>query len=332
MFLLIAYLYQYLCAYGLCYSSATCPTTLLLYYYLFLCIQIDLQLDPLPAPPWHLSATRPVEPLPWRWHTPSPPYVPKISCIFPSTIGIFLSGCICLSRWFCCMILKLGGITWNEWNRRTSKLVFPSHLFDFTLQDVYAPSSVTPKWQHKPSTTTHDRKRLLALLGILSASVTQVHPFDLCSEVQHRRSLRCYRSAVGDLKTTNLNTHDLTVLQRQLRSSGRLFQDLTQHSPHVFTCIVDSGCSYSATNSFTDVDPGTIRKLKTPITLGGIAGSLAIEYVGRANWETLDDQGQVVNFSEDVLIHTDLPDRLLSPQSFLSRQGKASSNASHFRV
>lgn len=229
------------------------------------------------------------------------------------------------------MALKFGGLTWDEWTRHTSKLVFPSHLFDFSLRDIYPSPSVTPRWQRKPA-PTYDRKRLLTLLGVLSASVTQAHPFALCSDVEHRQALRQYRSYVGDLKTNSLSNQDLTVLQRQLRSSGKLFQDLTKQSPHVFTCIVDSGCSYSATNTFTDVDPTTLRKLQTPITLGGIAGSLAIEYVGRANWETLDDQGRVVIFQEDVLIHPDLPDRLLSPQSFLSRQGKTSDNSSHFRV
>ena len=81
----------------------------------------------------------------------------------------------------------------------------------------------------------------------------------------------------------------------------------------VFSAIADSGCSYSATNDFSDVEPTSIRKLDTPIALGGIAGDLTIQYIGIANWETLDERGDVVSFREQVLIHPDLPNRLLSP-------------------
>ena len=43
-------------------------------------------------------------------------------------------------------------------------------------------------------------------------------------------------------------------------------------------------------------------------------------YIGTANWETLDVNGDVVSFHEQVLIHEDLPNRLLSPQAFLSHR------------
>jgi len=110
---------------------------------------------------------------------------------------------------------------------------------------------------------------------------------------------------------------------------------MTRNAPHTFTCIVDTGCSHSATNTFSDVDPTSIRILEKPLTLGGIAGGLEIKYIGRAQWETLDDNGNVVPFNEDVLIHPDLPDRLLSPQSFLSRKrdGQKSKDLdAHFKV
>ena len=185
-----------------------------------------------------------------------------------------------------------------------------------------------PSRQQRSGQPSYDRRRILSTLGMLSSVLGQVQPFSLRSDLHFRQDLRSYRSSVGDLQTSNLNTHDLTILQRQLRSSGQLFQDLTQHSPHVFTCIVDSGCSFSATNTFTDVEPSSIRKLREPINLGGIAGGLSIEYIGKANWETLNDAGDVVSFHEDVLIHPALPDRLLSPQAFLrGRKGQE-----HFRV
>ena len=64
---------------------------------------------------------------------------------------------------------------------------------------------------------------------------------------------------------------------------------MTNNNPHAFTCIVDSGCSHSATNQISDVDPASIRLLDKPIILEGIAGGLEIKYVGRAHWETLAD-------------------------------------------
>jgi hypothetical protein len=88
----------------------------------------------------------------------------------------------------------------------------------------------------------------------------------------------------------------------------------------------------SATNSFLDGDPTSIRELSKPVVLGGIAGGLSIKYVGRATWETLDDAGNVVAFHEDVLIHPNLPDRLLSPQAFLRQQNPRRGSCDHFQV
>jgi hypothetical protein len=71
------------------------------------------------------------------------------------------------------------------------------------------------------------------------------------------------------------------------------------------------------------------------MTLGGIAGSLEIKYVGRANWETLSDDGTIIPISENVMIHEDLPGRLLSPQAFLShnKNGEKTGNLEdHFKV
>jgi hypothetical protein len=46
---------------------------------------------------------------------------------------------------FCCLTLKLGGITWDEWTRFTSKLIFPTNPFDFSERDTYTPRSTAPK-------------------------------------------------------------------------------------------------------------------------------------------------------------------------------------------
>jgi hypothetical protein len=255
--------------------------------------------------------------------------------IYPAAMGLFLSHCVLLHHWFYNMRLKLSSFTWETWSRYTSKLLTLPTIWDIRLHDVYYRPPVVPTWKRPRtrSSPTSERRQLLAVMGLISSSLTQVQPFALCADVAFRRDLRCYRSGVGDLQTSALNTKDLSVLHRQLRSSGLVFQELTTNNPHAFTCIVDSGCSHSATNSFADVDPTTIRELNEPIVLGGIAGGLSIKYVGHANWETLDDYGNVVSFNEDVLIHPDLPDRLLSPQAFLRGQNpRGGKSQNHFSV
>ncbi len=84
------------------------------------------------------------------------------------------------------------------------------------------------------------------------------------------------------------------------------------------TFIADTGCSYSATPHATDCDPGSIQKLSEPIPLGGIAGGLKIEYIGTITLETIDKEGNIIPFKDEVLINPDLPHRLLSPQAFVS--------------
>jgi Reverse transcriptase (RNA-dependent DNA polymerase) len=327
LLLLIAFLYHYLSAY---WVQLLAGPIIFQYFYLFLCIQLDLNLQPLP--PWRSLFLQPVLPQPWRSEVPVVYTPPKVSYVYPAAMGIFLSRCILLSHWFYNMRLKILNFTWDTWTLYTSKLMSPPHIWDIRLHDIYNHPTPLPKWQRKRPSNP-DRHRLLAVLGLLSRSLTEAQPFALCSDVSFRRDLRSYRGRLGELQTTTLKSKDLSVLQSHLRSSGLLFQELTSNSPHAFTCIVDTGCSHSATNSFTDVDPTTIRELTEPINLGGIAGGLLIKYVGRANWETLDDNGNVVSFHEEVLIHPDLPDRLLSPQAFLRGQNNPRGNTQdHFQV
>ena len=63
------------------------------------------------------------------------------------------------------------------------------------------------------------------------------------------------------------------------------------------------------------VDPKSIRKLDKPLTLGGVAGELRIDYIGRAHWEALDDNGGISPFVDDVLIHHPALSSLLYPNN-----------------
>lgn len=235
------------------------------------------------------------------------------------------------------MTIKFLGYSYTSWDLKTTKTIIPtavSFILD-PLRDERATTEPSPvRWSRRRALPP-GQWALKCLLMTLTASISTDSTFALASDRAFRTHLRAYRAPLGDLKTESLTEHDRAVLQRNLRSSGQHFQQMTQHSPHAFTCIVDSGCSFSATNTFSDVDPTTIRKLTTPVRLGGIAGDLMISYVGTANWETLDDRGNVVPFHEEVLIHTSLPDRLLSPQAFLARRSngeKFGKVRDHFRV
>lgn len=226
------------------------------------------------------------------------------------------------------------GLNWHSWNLCKSKLIVPTLDHITSVKDEFSKEPPTIRWKRKRPPLPASKKHLHTLLLAITANLCDSHAFALGTDLGFRKHLRAYRG-LGSLETSKLNDHDISVLQRHLRTSGQHFKDITQNNPHAFTCIVDSGCSYSATNTFSDVEPSTIRKLNAPISLGGIAGGLTIDYIGTANWETLDDKGNVIPFVEDVLIHTDLPDRLLSPQAFLSRRRngeKFGEIEDHFRV
>ena len=63
--------------------------------------------------------------------------------------------------------------------------------------------------------------------------------------------------------------------------------------------------------------PGTLKKLENSTALGGIAGDLKVEYESELCWETLNDQGDIIQFKGTGYLVPGLPTRLFSPQSFL---------------
>ena len=235
------------------------------------------------------------------------------------------------------MLLRACRITWTSWSIVTYKtIISPTWISLLSLHDIFLREPPPlPRCQKRQSPFA-SKPHLLSLFLTLSGLLTADPVIASCSDLAFRSHLRQFRSCQGVLQTTKLGSHDLSVVQRHLRSSNTLLDEATAGSPHIFSAIVDSGCSYSATNCFSDVDPKSIRKLSEPIVLGGIAGSLEIHYIGTARWETLDDHGNILPFTEEVLIHPDLPNRLLSPQAFLAHKPSSSSSdedlEEHFRI
>jgi len=154
-----------------------------------------------------------------------------------------------------------------------------------------------PAWSRKSRQRPLVEKyhRLLAILTIINSSIcANSNAFKLCSTRESFNRLQRFCSYQGELQTNKLSSLDRAMVQQHLRNSTDLFSKATGDHPHVFSAIVNSGCTHSTTNSFSDVDPKSIRKLSKPLNVGGVGGDILVEYVGRSNWETFDDFGNLL--------------------------------------
>ena len=133
----------------------------------------------------------------------------------------------------------------------------------------------------------------MTLFGQLvqTGSIMQLH-----SEATLKHNLRKFRGSKGELNTCKLKPVDLVAVQAMIKDTNASFQAATGNSPHTFSAIADSGCSHSCTPCKDDFIPGTLQKLDQPMTLGGIAGSLQIEWQGMVHWETIDHFGNILTF------------------------------------
>ena len=268
------------------------------------------------------------------WLLP-PPLGPPFA--YPYKCGPFFANCVMLTMSFYNMFLAFAGHTFEQWSIRATKLVVPH--FKQALSGSILADTYPERPPRKPPNLTH-KSRLakatsLLLFSALSGSVTAC-PFQLKSELQFTQHLRKYRTFLGNLDTQKLTPIDRVHLHQRINITNQGFtKSLGDHSSTVVTGIVDTGASHGASNCFEHCDPNSIRRLSTPINLGGIAGGIDIEYFGTAHFETLNLKGDVVPFSVDLLLSDKLPGLLISPQAFLAKnhwgesQGKL---ADHFRI
>lgn len=276
----------------------------------------------------------------WIWeHLPPPAQaVSSFKWAYPAAFSVSITGCIMVSLWFYNMVLKFRGMNWATWNVRNSKQLLPNLQQGPSLEDSYLRPDTIKPWSRKSTQTPVVGRyhRLLALMAIINSSIcAQSNAFELSSTRESFKRLRRFRSYQGELQTERLSNLDKAMVQKHLRNSTDLFHQATHGNEHVFSAIVDSGCTHSTTNSFADVEPTTIRKLSVPLSVGGINGDIKVEYVGRARWETIDDYGNIIPFHDQVFINESIPYKLLSPQAFLAhhkdgtRTGKVKD---HFRI
>jgi len=177
------------------------------------------------------------------------------------------------------MILKSSGLHLLEWTIKTTKTLIPTGSDDFSLRDSFLHDPPPIRWSRKsswpPSFGRH--WKLLAVLTALNGCLTQGQShFQVKSEQEYDSHLWKYRSYQGELRSDKLNHQDLLGLQHHIQANDSHFKTATADHKHIFSAIVDTGCTHSCTNTFSDVDPLSIRKLNPPVKLDGIAGSVQV--------------------------------------------------------
>ena len=98
--------------------------------------------------------------------------------------------------------------------------------------------------------------------------------------------------------------------------------------------VIDTGASRISSGFRDDFVPGTLKKLKDPYRLDGIAGSSSsATHEGVVKYEVLGDNGSIVTVKAKGLFLTDLGCRLYSPQYHfkeLKEQGKSGGSVEIF--
>ena len=93
--------------------------------------------------------------------------------------------------------------------------------------------------------------------------------------------------------------------------------------------IIDTGASTSVTGDKSDFMPDTVKALKKPFPLDGIAGSLTATHVGTCHFEALTDDASIVVLETEALYAPGMNCTLFSPQAyFVEQHAKGISNFS----
>jgi hypothetical protein len=154
----------------------------------------------------------------------------------------------------------------------------------------------------------------MALLAQASGAGKSFHTRE---ELRQAQKLRKCRACTGIIDTNRIHESQLLALQQTKMVDDAVLHTAVNKSSHSFSAVADSGCSETCTNCLEDFMPGTIGKLKVPISLGDIAGSLLITHASRIHWETIDDFGEMVTFQTVAFYH---PDLIVQPTNLLQER------------
>ena len=275
---------------------------------------------------------------------------------FPARLAPFICG-LFLNMAFYNLLLRCRGHIWNVWRHHVCKSVFPhlllwicgliskiwfsfrysghrTQIYDPLRDSIDLPIHLQPvdpmsrKQRCLLNKATPPGNKRLALFMMALARLGNQEMFTLAEDRRIHRQLRKYRSYNGNLQTNKLDglpTEHLVQIQNRIKATSDEAATIAQSTigvdtPDMLPAIADTGCSFTALNSFKFIDPKSIKRLARPIRMGGIAGGLEMQYVGVADFEVLLPTGDVHTFQEQCLINEDLPDSLFSPQAFLSHQ------------
>ena len=268
---------------------------------------------------------------PWRNPISDSNFEPSTPscCGYPAALGLTLfSGstlvCVTILMWFYNFFLKLGGTNWTTWIAKTCKQVFPTSLANIHLQDSYttptptalptkmidaakAAKAITPK-------SLHRKAKLLTAMAMLSTVAGQHQTFALKSDTNLRRDLRKHRLPnTGALGTNSLRPKVRQALLQRMFEQDNIFHEISKNEPNTYSTVLDTGASTSCVNDRNILVPGSLRRLKKPIKLDGIAGGHSVEYTGRVELETLDSNGNIFSIQMKVMLNEELPCILISP-------------------
>jgi len=199
------------------------------------------------------------------WQVPFTQVPPKFA--YPSLPEFHFASCVSAQLWFYNMILTASRLTLLDWIYRTTKTLIPRCREDIRLTDTFRHDPPPIRWNRKSTQAPRIGRhwKLLAAFAALNQVVSHASvPFQLSTELEATNRLRKFRSYQGELSTKKLTPQDLAIVHRRIRASTEVFSQATLNNRHVFSAVIDSGCTHSSTNKFSDCDPSSIRRLTTP--------------------------------------------------------------------
>ena len=214
------------------------------------------------------------------------------------------TACVVVAMWFYNLFLKVGGFSFAQWSKATMKQWCRPISINATWKESFIDSydKDNPiKPHHRPRVRVAPPKKtlqhgLILALSLFGHNASAGANFQLQSEHISQPQLRQYRGLQGQLNTCKLSIGDLHAVQTRVKAANDIFHAAIGGDNHAFSSIVDTGCSHTCSNDDQDFIPGTLKKLDQPISLGGIAGDLLIEYSGMVHWETVDAFGNIMDF------------------------------------
>jgi hypothetical protein len=169
--------------------------------------------------------------------------------------------------WFYSMFLKLSSLTWNSWQKLTTKLLLPKTtptlrgaLQDNFDKDNLVSPHVKPLKQKIPRTKR--QFQLIAAMMLLSQVTGTGQAFHTKPELQLRHRLRRYRACTGILDTSRVKGQAMLALQKAVKDANQAFQATVNGSDHAFSAVADSGCSETCSPHLMDFIPGTMYELE----------------------------------------------------------------------